>query len=212
MKALIADTGNWARDVKEAIEEAGITVDGFVEFSDIRNTTAEQPRLKEKVIWWEDAIIYTGSHVLIHGLGTKRRKQCISIAHSIGFKFATFVHPTARVPKSCKLGYGVFIGPGVVMGSDCYIGNHVTINRAAIIGHDVVLKEFVNVSPGANIAGMVTVGEGTYVAMGAKILDTKEVGKDCIVGAGAVVTKNFGNNVQLIGMPAKVTKENIAGK
>lgn len=212
MKMFIADTGNWARDVKEALEDGGITVDGFVEFTDKRNCDANQPRLKEKVIWWEDAIMYTGSHMLVHGLGVKRREEYISIAHSIGFKFATFVHPTSRVPKSCKLGYGVFIGPGVIMGSDCFIGNHVTINRGVIIGHDVVLKDFVNVSPGANIAGMVTVGKRTYVAMGAKILDTKHIGEDCIVGAGAVVTKNFGDKVQLIGMPAKVTKENIAGK
>ncbi len=212
MKALIADCGNWARDVAEAIEEGGIQVTGFVEFLDKRKTTVEQPRIGKPIFWWEDSIIYTGDHVLIHGLGTQNRMKYASMAHSIGFRFATFVHPTSRVPKSTRLGVGVFIGPGVVMGSDCNIGNHVTINRGAIIGHDVVLKDFVTVSPGANIAGLVTVGDGTYVAMGSVILDTKTVGKECIVGAGAVVTKSFGNNVQLLGVPARVTKENIAGK
>lgn len=212
-RVLVVDVGAWAPDVAEAIEEAGIQVDGFVEFFDGRKVRTEAPKVGKPVIWWEDASIYSGSHYLIHGLGTQDRAAEVSMAQSIGFRFATFRHPTARVPKSCKLGTGVFVGPGVVMGSRTKIGNHVTINRGAIIGHDVVLNDYVTVSPGANMAGLVEIGRGTYLGMGSIILDNRKIGDYSIVGAGAVVTRDYPeNHIQLLGVPARITKRNIRGK
>jgi acetyltransferase EpsM len=210
MNIIIADTGAWARDVMEAVEESGYHVKAFMEFWDASKCTDKSLGLP--IVWWEDCAQYIYNYVLVHGLGTQNKEEIVSRAATLGFRFATFIHGTARVPKSCKLGKGVFVGPGVVMGSDCQIGDHVTINRHATIGHDVKLGTFVNVSPGANIAGLVEIGRGTYVAMGSCILDTKKIGDYCIVAAGAVVTKNFGNNLKLMGVPARIVEKNIRGK
>jgi acetyltransferase-like isoleucine patch superfamily enzyme len=48
--------------------------------------------------------------------------------------------------------------------------------------------------------------------MGAVVLDGLTVGTKSVIGAGAVVTKNMPDGVQVVGLPAKIVKENIRGK
>jgi acetyltransferase-like isoleucine patch superfamily enzyme len=48
--------------------------------------------------------------------------------------------------------------------------------------------------------------------MGALVLDHISIGSHSIVGAGAVVTKDVPDNVQVVGVPAKIVKQNIEGK
>ena len=48
--------------------------------------------------------------------------------------------------------------------------------------------------------------------MGAIVIDKTHVGAHAVVGAGAVVTKDVPNNVQVVGVPARIVKENVAGK
>jgi acetyltransferase-like isoleucine patch superfamily enzyme len=48
--------------------------------------------------------------------------------------------------------------------------------------------------------------------MGAVVLDRITVGVHSVVGAGAVVTRDVPDHVQVIGVPARIVKENIRGK
>jgi len=48
--------------------------------------------------------------------------------------------------------------------------------------------------------------------MGALVLDNMTVGSQVVVGAGAVVTKDVPDRVQVVGIPAKIVKEDIQGK
>jgi acetyltransferase-like isoleucine patch superfamily enzyme len=43
--------------------------------------------------------------------------------------------------------------------------------------------------------------------MGAVILDGISVGSNSVVGAGAVVTKDVPGSVQVMGIPARISKE-----
>jgi acetyltransferase-like isoleucine patch superfamily enzyme len=48
--------------------------------------------------------------------------------------------------------------------------------------------------------------------MGAIVIDHITIGSHSVIGAGAVVTTDVPDHVLVVGMPARVVKENIPGK
>ena len=85
------------------------------------------------------------------------------------------------------------------------------VNRGALIGHHTTIEDYVTLGPGANVAGGCGIGQGTFVGMGAVILDGIRIGAHAVVGAGAVVTRDVPDHVQVMGVPARVIKEETGG-
>lgn len=81
-----------------------------------------------------------------------------------------------------------------------------------LVGHHATVHDYVTLSPGANVAGAVTIGEGAYIGMGAIILGRVTIGDHAVDGAGAVVTRDVPERVQVMGIPATVTRVNIDGR
>ena len=168
--------------------------------------------LGRPVIWIDNAVSLAASHKAVCSIGTTHRQRFIQQARALGFQFTSVIHPTARVSSMSTVGEGSILSAGVVIASNAKIGNHVIINRGSLIGHNTVIHDFVTISPGANIAGFVTVGEAAYVSIGAIVLDRLTIGKHALIGAGAVVTRDVPDRVQVMGIPAKVTKKDIEGR
>lgn len=55
-------------------------------------------------------------------------------------------------------------------------------------------------------------GAGTYIGMGAIVLYHISIGEGCVVAAGAVVTKSLPDNVQAMGVPARVVRTGVEGR
>jgi len=213
MNVLISDTDLFVRDIAESVEEGNIKVDGFIELYDgSKCTEGYVKKLGKPIFWWEDVAKYAQSHVVIHGDNRISRADTVAKLEVLGMRFATYVHPTAIVPKSVKFGRGCYVAAGAIVGSDCVIGNHVFLQRGCILGHDVTVGDYSSVAPAAKLAGGSTVGHHTFVAIQAGIIDNKSVGNYCIVGAGAIVVKDFGNNLKLMGVPARIAQKNIRGR
>src|SRR5512140_3287170 len=49
------------------------------------------------IVWIDDAAPYTKDHRAICGISTTKRRSYCEQAAAVGFKFATLVHPTARI-------------------------------------------------------------------------------------------------------------------
>jgi acetyltransferase-like isoleucine patch superfamily enzyme len=80
-----------------------------------------------------------------------------------------------------------------------------------LVGHHTEVGDYASIMAGANVAGSCRIGEKTYVGMGAVVLDHVSIGWGSIVGAGAVVTADVPDNVQVVGVPARVVKEGVEG-
>lgn len=209
-KLAVMGTSLFATEVVDLAEDTGLfEVACFIENWDREKT--KQPFMGRPVIWIDDAASLVSTHLAVCSLGTTKRKGFILDVHELGFKFATIVHPTARVSKMSSVGEGSVISAGTIVASQTKIGRHVILNRGCLIGHDTIINDYVTVSPGANVAGVVNVGESSYIGLSATILDRINIGAGSLVGAGALVTKDVPDRVQVMGVPAKIVKENIDG-
>ena len=210
-KLVILGTGLFAQEILDLAEDTGkYEITAFVENWD--KEKAGKTLLGLPIIWIDDLKSMMSTHKAVCALGTTKRNAFVEHAIKIGFEFTSIIHPNARVSRKSKVEKGSIISAGVVIAAHTTIGNHVIINRGGLIGHHTKIGSYTTISPGANIAGSVTIGEGTYVGIGAVVLDHISIGAHCVVGAGALVTKDVPDRVQVVGIPARITKDNIKGR
>ena len=183
---------------------------GFVENMD-------RQKCKEKleglpIFWVDDLAGLANTHLAVCGLATTHRASYIEQVENIGIRFATLISPSARISSKSQVGEGCIISPGSIIASHTTFGRHVLVNRGVLIGHHTEISDYVTIQPGANIAGVCQIGEAAYIGMGAVVLDHVKIGAHSIVGAGAVVNKDVPDHVQVMGVPARIVKQNVSGK
>jgi acetyltransferase EpsM len=208
---LILGTRTYAVEVADLVSEIpDFELKGFVENMDRQKC---QERLEGLPIFWVDDIAdLADSHWAVCGLATTHRSRFVQQVAKLGVRFASLIHPWARISTKSRVGEGSIINPGVIIASHTVLGNHVLVNRGALIGHHTEIGDYVTIQPGANVAGACRIGEATYIGMGALVLDHVIVGAHSIIGAGAVVNKDVPDHVQVVGVPAKIVKENVPGR
>jgi sugar O-acyltransferase (sialic acid O-acetyltransferase NeuD family) len=210
-KLAILGTSRFAPEVVDLVEDTGCyDVCTFIENWD--RSRSRETLLGRPVVWIDEAGPLAATHLALCSLGTTLRRGFVEAVEAMGFRFATVVHPTARVSRRSSVGPGSLVSAGVVVASNTRIGSHVVANRGVLLGHDTTIGDFVTLSPGANVAGAVTIGAGTYVGMGALVLDGVSIGAGSIVAAGALVTKDVPDRVQVRGLPARIVGEVEEGK
>ena len=208
---LILGTRTFAEEVADlATAIPGLHVAGFVENMD--QDRCSQPLHGRPVFWIDDIDHLIPTHRAVCALSTTFRGRYVQQAEGKGLAFTTLIHPCAVVSSQTQIGIGSIIGAGSVIGAYSHLGAHVIVNRGALIGHHTAIGPFCSIQPGANVAGACTIAEAVYIGMGSIIIDHVRVGAHSVVGAGAVVTKDVPERVQVVGLPARIVKENIDGK
>jgi acetyltransferase EpsM len=208
---LILSARPFAAEVADLVSEMpGLHVAGFVENLDRQRC---QETLEGLPIYWVDDVAgMAQTHLAVCALGSTHRRRYVEQVAALGMRYVTVVHPQARVSAKSTVGEGSIISVGAIIAAHTRLGRHVFVNRGALVGHHVEVGDYATIGPGANIAGSCRIGEASYIGMGAMVLDHLTVGAHAIVGAGAVVTRDVPDNVQVLGVPARIVKENIAGK
>lgn len=106
---------------------------------------------------------------------------------------------------------GVEIHPGATIGRNLFIdhGMGVVIGETAIIGDNVLLYQGVTLGGTGKECGKrhPTVGNNVVIGAGAKVLRSMTVGENSYVGANAVVIKDVPPNATVVGIPARITKQ-----
>lgn len=211
VELLILGTRTFAEEVADlASAIRGVHVAGFVENMD--RDRCDRPLGGLPVYWIEEIGPLVRRCRGICALSTTLRSRFVQQSAEIGMRFATLIHPSAVVSPQAQIGEGTVVGPGCVIASHTRLGSHVIVNRGVLVGHHTTIGPFCSLQPGANVAGACAVGEATYIGMGAIVIDHVSIGSHSIVGAGAVVVRDVPDHVQVLGMPARIVKENIAGK
>jgi serine O-acetyltransferase len=97
------------------------------------------------------------------------------------------------------IGKGFFIdhGMGVVIGETTIVGDNVTLYQGVTLGGTG--KETGKRHP--------TLGDNIVVGAGAKVLGNIEIGSNSYIGANAVVLRSMPENTTVVGVPARITKQ-----
>ncbi|MGK0378070.1 acetyltransferase [Patiriisocius sp. Uisw_017] len=133
----------------------------------------------------------------------KSRKK---VFEQLSGDFPIFVHPSAVVYPSAKIGQGCVVFPNSVIDADVHLDEFCIVNNNATVSHNVRLGKFVHIAIQASICGGVEIGEGTLIGAGSIILPETKIGKWVTIGAGAVVTKDIPDNALVYGNPGKIIK------
>ena len=56
-----------------------------------------------------------------------------------------------------------------------------------------------------------TIGESAYIAIGAVVVDRVRIGAHAFVSAGSVVMRDVPDHVQVMGIPARIVRNDIDG-
>ena len=133
------------------------------------------------------------------------RKNIVRKIKNDNLDFPVLKHPHNFLgdDETNQFGKGSIITAGNIFTTNIHLEEFVIVNLACTIGHDVRIGSFSTLMPGSNISGNVQIGEANLIGSGARILQNISLGEYCKVGAGAVVIKSAGNNLTLVGVPAK---------
>lgn len=141
----------------------------------------------------------------IAAIGDNRIRQELTTTYPLAW--ATAVHPRAWVDPRADVGEGSVVFAGAVVEPDAVLEAHVIVNTGAVVNHDCRVGSYVHVAPAASLAGGVEVGEGSLIGMGSVVLPGVRLGAWVTVGAGAVVVADVADHATVVGVPARVRKE-----
>lgn len=120
----------------------------------------------------------------------------------------------SKVPDygGVNIGERVHIGANTVIArgtlSDTVIEDDVKIDHHSSIGHNVRIgaRSYIIASM---LGGSVVIEEDVYMAPGAVTMNQITIGKNAMIGLGAVVARSVEPGKIVVGLPARVVKENM---
>jgi sugar O-acyltransferase (sialic acid O-acetyltransferase NeuD family) len=192
----IAGAGGVGREAYDAALAAGITIYAFVD-----------ERLSGTVVRGLPVLgpenVPAGAGYLVGIADPQVRLRLSEVLERHGLAPVTVIHPRAIIGPDTVLGTGCLVFGGAHISSSVRIGKHVQVHYNATVGHDAVLADRVTVYPGANVSGAVFLDEDVTVGSNAVVLQGLKIGRGTFVGAGAVVTRDLGSNLVVVGAPAR---------
>lgn len=165
------------------------------------------------IIGTDEAILkYRPSEVLlVNGLGSTKemtvRSKIFKWLKSMGYSFASIIHPTAIIATNVVMDEGVQIMAGAIIQPGCCLGSNVIINTNASLDHDCMIANHVHIAPGTTASGGVIIGEGSHIGTGTVIIQNVTIGSNSITGAGAIVIHNVPDDVVVVGGPARMINQ-----
>jgi sugar O-acyltransferase (sialic acid O-acetyltransferase NeuD family) len=136
------------------------------------------------------------------------RQKAVKVARLAGVQFSSFVHESAMINASIKIGEGCVVSAGCILTANVKLGSFVIINLQSTLGHDVTVGDYSTIGPGVRVGGFVDISELTRIGMGALIVNGVPekpiiVGKGANIGMGACVLRSVLPGQTVFGVPAR---------
>lgn len=207
-KIAIIGAGTYGEVMYELAEACGYEVEAFYDEDDQKQGILVMGvPVKGKFSALTDQEVAGKAFIVAIG-NNKVRRNIMTDINERGGVTPTLIHPTAYISPSAQIGKGVYIQMGAVIWTKVILSDFVIISPNTVIAHHTKLGIASMVSTMCTVGASVEVGDYTFCGIGSIIITgVKTVGKNVYLGAGATVTKDVGDNVLLVGTPAKVIKD-----
>ncbi|HEV2786532.1 MAG TPA: acetyltransferase, partial [Solirubrobacteraceae bacterium] len=118
-------------------------------------------------------------------------------------RYATVVHPTASVGRSCRIGRGSVLLAHVDVTADVEIGRFVAVMPQVVLTHDVRIDDWSSLAAAVRIGGACQIGQEVYLGGGSCLREGISIGRRAMVGLGAVVVDDVPPERLWYGSPAR---------
>lgn len=118
-------------------------------------------------------------------------------------RFATFIHHSAYVARSAKIGYGCALMANVVVNANACVGDCTTIQSNSIVEHDTFLGQYNFIAAHTAIGSNVHIGEGNFMGLNTSVNNCIDIGDYNFVGMASNMVKGLGNSEKVYGNPAR---------
>lgn len=130
------------------------------------------------------------------------KRKTVTLLKKKGARFATIIHPSARVSEYAVLGEGCVITPNSNINTDAKLGCFVSV-LASGVGHDANIGDFSTLSGHVWVNGHASIGDNVYMGCGSMVAPSRKIGDNATVGIGSVVISNIRSGITVFGNPAK---------
>lgn len=209
----IVGAGTYGEVMYELAEECGYHVAGFYDEDENKigkyvfdvQVVGKLSELKDEEIFGKKFIVAIGDNEIRCNIMTEILNK--------GGDVPTLIHPTAKISKSANIGRGVYIQMGAVIWTKVVIGDFSIISPNTVIAHHTKIGKACLISTLCAIGASVSIGDYTMFGFASvAITGIRQVGKNVVLGANTTVTKDVGDNVLMVGSPARVIKDRKAIK
>lgn len=144
-------------------------------------------------------LIVSICHVDHHGA----RRRIVEALGLPAHRYATIVHRTAVIDRSCTIGHGAVVMPMVCAFPGVTIGHHVIVRPQTMMAADVSLQDFATIGAQVFLGRRAVVGESAYIGAGAKLRERAGVGPWAVVGMGSLVLGSVPGHEVWAGSPLR---------
>lgn len=205
---IIIGAGTYGEVMFELAESCGYQVVGFLDEDD--NKLGEEVmgvKVEGKFSDWKVEDIRNKNFVVAIGNNKIRHDIMVSILAN-GGNTPTLIHPTAQISKSAQIGKGVYIQMGAVIWTKVHIGDFTIISPNTVIAHHTSIGHSCLISTLCAVGASLTIGNYTMFGFGSiAITGMKKIGDNVVLGAGTTVIKDVGDNVLMVGSPARKVRD-----
>jgi len=135
------------------------------------------------------------------------RIKMLDKSKRLGFDTPGFIHPTAIIHHTVKLGRSVYILSGTHIMPHTNISDFTMISMGVNVAHHVTVEKGCFLSMGSNVGASLTIGSMTFIGISSTLMTgIHRVGKNVLVGAGSVVVSDIPDNKVVTGVPAKILR------
>jgi sugar O-acyltransferase (sialic acid O-acetyltransferase NeuD family) len=210
MGAAIVGAGPYGEVYLAYLEEAGITVAGFLDDTPGKqNTDICGVPVLGTTHMLEDLLSMRIDSVYVPLGHNRERAAYLDRARACGLETPSFIHPSSSIGPRVYLGKTVYINQGVTIQPYVALGDGALISSNTAVLHHTVLGRAVFLSAGVTTAAKMRLGDYAFVGLGATLVSDKcrHVGEGALIGAGSVVVADVESRQVVAGVPARVIRQ-----